>query len=554
MKRFLPRLTLLLASLIALNWVASFVSLRWDLTEDKRYTVSDATKRLLEGLDRDVHVSVYLAGDFPPGFERLETATRETLEEFKSYADGRLTYQFIDPSEASSEEKRGQQYQQLVNAGLIPTTLHDNEGGKRTEKLIFPGAIVEADTLATPVQLLKGNKSSTSEEQLNQSYEGVEFQLASAIRQLLPTERKRVGLVVSHTSASPAALSDLIATMQQTYDVFLDVNNPASYDGLDALLVLKPDQRFSDEEKYKFDQYVVNGGKALFFVDGVKVDSISLEGTFAQPLDLNLGDLFFKWGVRVNANLVKDDLNSAAILLNVGNMGDQPQLKPLPWRFFPLLNNFGNSPITRNIDAVYTRYLSSIDTVGGAAGLRRTPLLLTSPYTKTLNAPVLVAYNEARQQPDKSEYQGGVKLASVLLEGTFTSLFQNRILPTDPRRPTFKETGSAGKVLLCADGDVVVNDFDFRRNTPFPLGFDRVSQNIFGNKDFILHALDYMLDPDGLITARSKQISIRPLDKIRVQEERTQWQLLNLLLPLGLIGLFGAARYGWRRHKFARQG
>lgn len=549
MKRFL----ILLTSLLALNYLASFVSLRWDLTEDKRYTVSDATKRLLAGLDRDVKVSVYLAGDFPPGFERLETATRETLEEFKSYADGHISYRFIDPSAASSEEKRGQQYQQLVEAGLIPTNLFDNEGGKRTEKIVFPGAIVEADTLAVPVQLLKGNKSASSEDQLNQSYEGVEFQMASAIRQLVPSERKRVGLVVSHTSASPAGFSDLIATMQQKYDVFLDVNNPASYDGLDALLVLKPDQRFSDEEQYKLDQYVINGGKALFFVDGAKVDSISLEGTFAQPLDLNLGDLFFKWGVRLNANLVKD-MNSAALLLNVGNMGDKPQLRPLPWRFFPLLNNFGNSPITRNIDAVYTRYLSSLDTVGGAPGVRRTPLLLTSPYTKTLNAPVLVAYNEARQQPEPSEYRGGVKLAAVLLEGNFVSLFQNRILPEDPRRATFKESGAAGKVLLCADGDVVVNDFDSRRNTPFPLGFDRVTSNVFGNKDFVLHALDYMLDPDGLITARTKQISIRPLDKIRVQEERTQWQLLNLLLPLGLIGLFGAARYGWRRHKFARQG
>ena len=416
MKRFLPRLALLLAALVAVNYLASFVSLRWDLTEDKRYTVSDATKRLLEGLDRDVHVTVYLAGDFPPGFERLETATRETLEELKTYADGHLSYRFIDPSAASSEEKRGQQYQQLIEAGLTPTNLFDNEGGKRTEKIVFPGAIVEADTLAVPVQLLKGNKSASSEEQLNQSYEGVEFQLASAIRQLVPTERRRVGLVVSHTSSSPAGFSDLIATMQQKYDVFLDVNNPASYDGLDALLVLKPDQRFSDEEQYKLDQYVVNGGKALFFVDGAKVDSISLEGTFAQPLDLNLGDLFFKWGVRLNANLVKD-MNSAAILLNVGNMGDKPQLQPLPWRFFPLLNNFGKSPITRNIDAVYTRYLSSLDTVGGAPGVRRTPLLLTSPYTKTLNAPVLVAYNEARQQPEPSEYKGGVKLAAMLLEG-----------------------------------------------------------------------------------------------------------------------------------------
>jgi ABC-2 type transport system permease protein len=552
MKKGILRFVLLLVALIGVNWLASFVSVRWDLTEDKRYSISEATERLLEGLDRTVNVTVYLSGDFPPGFERLENATRETLEEFKAYAGSRLTYQFVDPSVAISEENRQQQYQRLIDAGLIPTNLFANEQGKRTENLIFPGAIVTVDTLAVPVQLLKGNKSSSSEEQLNQSYEGVEFELASAIRQLLPTPRKRVGLLVSHTTAPPAQFSDLIATLQQKYDVFLDVNNPDSYEGLDALLVLKPDQAFSEDEKYKLDQYMVAGGNALFFVDGVKVDTISPEGTFAQPLDLNLNDLFFKWGVRVNADLVKD-LSSALIMLNVGAMGENVQLQPLPWRFYPLLNNFGNHPITRNIDAVFTKYLSTLDTVGGAAALQKTPLLMTSPYTKTLNAPVLVAYNEARQQPEPQEYQGGVKLSALLVEGAFTSLYQNRILPEDPRKATFKATGAPGKVLLCADGDVLVNDFDYRRNTPFPLGFDRVSQNIFGNKDFVLHALDYMLDPDGLITARTKQIRVRQLDKIRVQQERTQWQLLNLLLPVGLVMLLGGIRYGLRRRKFGRQ-
>ncbi len=552
MKKAILRFVLLLIALVGVNWLTSFVSVRWDLTKDKRYTISEATRRLLENLDRDVHVSVYLAGDFPPGFERLENATRETLEEFKNYSDGRLTYRFIDPSVASSEENRQKQYQLLYEAGLIPSNLFANEQGKRTETLIFPGAIVEADTMAVPVQLLKGNKSSSSEEQLNQSYEGVEFELASAIRLLLPVPRKRLGLAVSHTTASPAQFSDLIATIQQKYDVFLDVNNPDSYEGLDALLVLKPDQPFTEDEKYKLDQYIVAGGNALFFVDGAKVDTISPEGTFAQPLDLNLGDLFFKWGVRINADVVKD-LNSAQMMLNVGAMGETVQLQPLPWRFYPLLNNFGPHPITRHIDAVFTRYLSTIDTVGGASGLQKTSLLMTSPYTRILKAPVLVAYNEARQQPEPSEYREGVKLSALLMEGTFTSLYQNRILPDDPRKATFQATGTPGKVLLCADGDVIVNDFDFRRNTPLPLGYDRVSKNVFGNKDFLLHSIDYMLDPDGLITARTKQISIRQLDKVRIQEERTQWQLLNLLLPVGLVALFGGIRYGLRRRKFGRQ-
>jgi ABC-2 type transport system permease protein len=550
MKKFILRFLLLVVLLAGVNWLASLIFFRWDLTEDKRYTISDATKQLLSNLDKNIIVNVYLSGDFPPGFERLESATRETLEEFETYSNEHLSFQFSDPSDAATEDDRKKQYQSLVDRGLTPTNLFANEDGKRTEKLIFPGAIVQADTLAIPVQLLKGNKSSSPEEQLNQSYENVEFQLASAIRVLDNPARKKIGLLVNHTQKlPPARLSDLIATMQQSYDVFMVVNDPETYEGLDALMILKPDVPFSEEEKYKLDQYVISGGKALFFVDGARVDSVSLEGNYVQPLDLNLNDLFFRWGTRINNNLVKD-LNSATIPMNVGNMGDKPEIKAVPWRFFPLLNNFGTSPITRNMDAVYSRFLSSLDTIGGVRGIQKTPLLMTSPYTKLVNTPALVGYNEARQQPEPAEYNGGIKLAAVLLEGSFNSLFENRILPADPRSKSFKAVGQ-GKVIICADGDVVVNDYDYRRNTPLPLGYDRASSNIFGNKDFVMHALDYMTDANGIITSRSKQISIRALDKIAVQKDKKFLQALNLLLPLVILGIFGAVRYYIRRRKFA---
>ena len=550
MKKFISRFLLLVILLAGINWLASLIFFRWDLTEDKRYTISDATKQLLGNLDRNIIVNVYLSGDFPPGFERLESATRETLEEFKTYSNGYVSFQFSDPSDAATEDERKKQYQNLVDRGLTPTNLFANEDGKRTEKLIFPGAIIQADTMAIPVQLLKGNKSSSPEEQLNQSYENVEFQLASAIRVLDNPARKKIGLLVNHTQKlPPARLSDLIATMQQSYDVFMVVNDPETYEGLDALMVLKPDVPFSEEEKYKLDQYVIGGGKALFFVDGAKVDSVSLEGNYVQPLDLNLNDLFFRWGARINNNLVKD-LNCASIPMNVGNMGDKPEIKAVPWRFFPLLNNFGTSPITRNMDAAYSRFLSSLDTIGGTSGIQKTPLLMTSPYTKLVNTPALVGYNEARQQPEPAEYNGGIKLAAVLLEGSFHSLFENRILPADPRSKSFKPTGQ-GKVIICADGDLVVNDYDYRRNTPLPLGYDRASSNIFGNKDFVMHALDYMTDANGIITSRSKQISIRALDKIAVQKDKKFWQALNLLLALVILGIFGAIRYYIRKRKFA---
>jgi gliding-associated putative ABC transporter substrate-binding component GldG len=551
MKKSFIQFTMLVAILAGLNWLASLIFFRIDLTEDKRYSISEATKTLLENLDRDVNVNVYLAGDLPAGFERLESATRETLEEFKTYSNGRVQFQFSDPSDAPNEEQRGKQFKNLVDRGLTPTNVIANEDGKHTEKIIFPGAIVQSDTLSVPTQLLKGNSSKniSREEQLNQSLEGVEFELASAIRLLTNPERKKVGFLVSHTKISPARLSDIIATVQQTYDVFLDMNNPGSYAGLDALIVLKPDSAFSEEEKYKLDQYVVGGGKALFFVDGAKVDSVSLEGTYAQPLDLNLNDLFYRWGARLNYDLIKD-LNCAKILMNVGNMGDKPQIQPVDWRFFPLLNHFGSHPITRNTDAVYSRFLSSLDTVGGVTGIQKTPLLMTSQYTQTVKAPVLISYNEARKQPEASEYQGGFKIAALLFEGSFNSLFKNRILSGDPRSATFKGEGNGGKVLICSDGDIVVNDFDYKRNTPLPLGYDRVLNKTFGNKDFVMHALDYMTDANGLITSRNKEVAIRALDKIQIQEKSKFWQSLNLLLPLVVIGVFGALRYYLRIRKF----
>ncbi|MCF2490620.1 gliding motility-associated ABC transporter substrate-binding protein GldG [Dyadobacter sp. CY347] len=550
MKNTALRFVLIVGLLAGVNFLASQFFFRWDLTADKRYSISDATKQLLGELDKDIIVNVYLNGDLPAGFERLESATRETLEEFKTYSNGHLIVNYSDPSEATREEQRQKQYLNLVDRGLTPTNVFAHEDGKRTEKIIFPGVIVQADTLSVPVQLLKGNKSSSPEEQLNQSYEGVEFEIASAIRLLGNQEHKKVGLVVSHTKISPARLSDLIATIQQSYDVFLDMNNPESYEGLDALLVLKPDSAFSDDEKYKLDQYIVGGGKALFFIDGARVDSVSLDGNYAQPQDLNLNDLFFKWGARVNTNLVKD-LKCAEILLNVGNMGDKPEIRPMPWRFFPLLNNFGQHTITRNLNAVYTRFLSSIDTVGGAPEINKIPLLMTSGYTQVVNAPALVGYNEARKDPDPATYNNGEKLAGVLLEGSFTSLFANRILPGDPRAAKFKSKGNPAKVIICSDGDLIVNNYDYKRNAPLPLGYDRVTKQTFGNKDFVMHALDYMTDANGLIKARNKQIDIRALDKIQIQESKKFWQALNLLLPIALIGIFGALRYYFRLRKFS---
>lgn len=528
--------------LVGVNVLASFVFFRWDLTQEKRYTISDATKKLLQNLDGQVVVKVYLTGDFPAGFERLERAIQETLEAFSDYGGSNLAYRFIEAKDPKLQEE-------LIEKGLIPTNLFANEDGKRTERLVFPGAVLVYEGKEYAVQLLKGNKSASSEEQLNQSYEGVEFELASAIRRLTQKDRKRIGILVGHTKVPPPRFSDLLASLQQSYDLYFDVQNPDSWEKGDLLVIPKPDTPFTDDEKYRLDQFVMRGGKLLLFMDGARVDSVSLEGTFAQPLDLNLEDLLFKYGCRVNQNLVKD-LSCAMIPLNVGNMGDKPQIQPMPWRFFPLINNFGKHPIVRNLDAIYTRFPSTIDTVT-ADGITKTPLLLTSQYTQIRKAPALVAYNEARQQPDPKEYNAGVKQVAVLLEGAFSSLFNNRLLSKDPRLSTFVGKSKPTKIIVVSDGDLIINDMDYKRDVPLPLGYDRLSRNTFANKDFVLYAIAYLLDPEGLITARNKQVTLRPLDKLRLQDERLQWQLLNLLGPLVLIGVLGVLWQWWRKRKYA---
>ncbi|QKZ15559.1 gliding motility-associated ABC transporter substrate-binding protein GldG [Spirosoma sp. KUDC1026] len=555
MKATTLRTLTIVAALVAVNILSAFVFFRLDLTEEKRYTLSEATQSLLAELPDDVHVDVYLTGDLPPGFKRLENAIRETLDEFQAVAGNRITYRAIDSALITNTEQKNKLIDRLQQVGLLPTNVFANEGGTRTEKLIFPGVVIYYKGKETGVLLLKGNKAASSEEQLNQSYEGVEFQLASAIRRLTRTEenKRRVGLIFGHTQVPPSRFADLLASVQENYDLFLvDMSKPDPIANVDAVLVLKPDVPFSDDEIFKLDQYVVKGGRALFFVDGQRVDSVNAEGTYAQPLNLNLDNLFFRWGIRINRDIVKD-MYCAPIPLNVGNTGDKPNIQLLPWRFYPLLNNFGTSgnPIVRNLDAVLARFVSTMDTVQ-ATGIKKTPLLLTSEYTKILKTPALISYNEARQQPDPSTYSDGHQLVSCLLEGRFQSIYANQILPGDPRANGFQAQGNASRVLICSDGDLVVNDVDYKRNTPYPLGFDRFTRTTFANKDFALNAIDYLVDPNGVIAARARQVTLRPLDKIRVNANRTGWQAVNVLGPLALLGLVGVVWQVVRKRRYGQ--
>ncbi|MFD2523433.1 gliding motility-associated ABC transporter substrate-binding protein GldG [Emticicia soli] len=552
MKSKFIKILAIVGVIVVLNVLASFVFFRLDLTEEKRYSISDATKTLLGNLDKEILIKVYLGGtELPGGFERLKRAVNETLDEFQVYGGSRIDYRLIDPSAENDTKKREEFYAELMKKGMEPTRVIDNKNGRQVENIVFPYASVSYEGKEVPVLLLKGTEGRTAQEKLNQSYENVEYELANAIRKLTLKEKKKIGLLAEFTKLKPVSFADLITSLQERYDLFIiDAKQSPTFQGLDALILPKPDFPVDDSTKYKIDQYVMNGGRALFFVDGLKVDSVGLQGTYAQPLELNLTDLFFKYGVRINSNIVKDGASSAAIPMVVGNMGDKPNIQPIPYRFFPVINNFGKSLITNNLDLIFCRYVASIDTVQ-AAGVNKTPLLMTTPYTKVLNAPALVTYNEAHTETQQDDYNGGIKTIAYLLEGKFESLYKNRLLPSDPNYASFKAESVPTKMLVCSDGDLIVNDLSPKTGNPLPLGFDKTTQHVFGNKDFVLNAIDYMIDENGVIQARGKEIKLRPLDKLRTRDERTKWQIINIALPLGIVILFGIILFMLRKRKFA---
>ncbi|MEP2023512.1 MAG: gliding motility-associated ABC transporter substrate-binding protein GldG [Reichenbachiella sp.] len=539
--------------IVILNQLAGLFPARLDLTEEKRYSVTPATRALLNDLQEVVYVEVFLEGEMPAGFKRLRKAIEETLSQFDYYANGLVKVNFIDPSAALNEKARNEYFRSLMGRGLQPTNLSYKRDGNKTEKLIFPGAIISYYGQEVPVTLLKGSQSATAEERLNQSIEGLEYELANAIRILSNDRRKTIALIQGHGEPDSLNLAGLTNALLEKYDVFNVDLSKADKDlnKYDALIFPKPTTEFAQTEKYQIDQYIMNGGKALFFIDALRVnmDSASGEGTFAFPYETGLDDMLFKYGVRINRDYVQDIVCGEYPIV-AGNMGEQAQIRMLPWPFFPMVNNFGNHPIVKNLDAISMKFVSTIDTVK-ADGIEKIPLLKTSQYSMVNQAPVKVAFNELRKNLDPERFNHGSKNVSYLLKGKFTSIYKNRILPKGIDKSGFLETGRETSILVCSDGDMIRNEFSLKDGTPMELGLSPYSQMKFANKDFVMNAVDYMLNDNGLIVSKNKSLAIRPLDKVKVANEKLKWQLINLVLPIVLLVIYGVLRAYWRKRKYA---
>jgi ABC-2 type transport system permease protein len=553
MKNTALTIIILVAALFGINYVSSLFHKRLDLTEEKRYTIADPTQSLLKSIDGEVFVKVYLTGEnLPGGFKRLENAVKQTLDDFQVIAGNKIGYRFIDlNTEIKDEKARSVFIEQLAAKGIPPTNVFETLNGRKTQSLIVPGAVISYNEKELGVLLLKGNKTSSPQETLNQATENVEFELADAIKQLTQTEKKKIGFFVNYSSLPAIRQIDLINTLKKNYQLFpVDLVASDSLAGLDAIFVMKPDKPFTEADKFKIDQFIVKGGKALFFIDPVKIDTVGLEGNFAKPASVNLEDLFFKYGIRLNSNVLKDMEMSASIPMNVGNVGDKANIQLVPWPYFPLINTFGNSPIVRNLDRIYLKYPATIDTIK-SFGIKKTPLLISSNYSQTIKAPATISFNSAAKDFEPNKANEGAKVVAYLLEGSFESLFSNTILPTDPNYLFFKKQDKPSKIIIVADGDLPTNDVNEKLLQPLPLGFDKYSQQTFGNKDFVKNAVDYLLNPNGIIAARSKTIKLRPLDKVEVAQNQTKWQMINLIVPLILLSIIAALFFIYTKKKYA---
>jgi len=541
-----------LVIVVLINLLTAYYFFRIDLTEEKRYSVKDQTKEILRNLEEEVYVEVFLEGDLNGPFTRFQKSIRETLEEFRIYSDNRIHYMFTDPASASGKKAQSEFMNDLAARGIQPTNVIDNKDGQRVEKIIFPGAIVSSGGAESGVMLLKGSKAKTSEEQINQSIEGVEYELIQAIYKVTNVDRKQVGFIKGHGELDSLDIASLGRDLSEIYDISTVDLASGTLSRYGALVVAKPRLPYSPLEKFRLDQYIMRGGKVLFLLDKLDavMDSASREDYFATPYDLNLDDQLFKYGVRINLDLVQDR-HAGLYPIVTGQAGNKPQMQLMEWPFFPLINQYADHPITRNLDATITRFVSSMDTVK-AEGVKKTPLMFTSAYTRSVTAPVNVSVNALRKTMRDEDFSAGKIPIAYLLEGKFPSLYKNRFAPEGASDEEVVSEGVLTRVIVIADGDLARNEVNPRTRQPQVLGFDPFTNYTFANRDLIMNSLAFLTDDGGLIQARNKEVKIRPLDKTKVSHERVTWQVINLVIPIVILIAFGLVRASWRKRKFAK--
>lgn len=555
-------LLLVTGILIALNIISEYLHTKIDLTEEKRYTLTPETVLMLQGLKDNVYVEVMLEGKFPAGFKRLQDAVKDMLDQFRNETPY-IQYNFNDPLNVSSVEEKNERIKTLAGQGIKPVNLKVFENDQQSEKIIYPIAVVKYGSHTIPVNLLENNIAGYSDEELlNQSINLLEFKLADAVNKIFRTIKPTILLTAGHGEAAPIQTQDLINSLAPYYEV-KRIHLDSIYkipDEAGLVIMPNPNVPYGEKAKFVLDQFIMRGGRLMFLVNKVKIDLDSMRRQSADfvPIEnnVNLDDMFFKYGFRIQPNLILD-LECSTIPLSVGKLGTGAQLENFPWYYAPLFASSSDNPIVKNIDRVNMYFPNTIDTIKTKVPIHKSILLASSKYSRVQFIPARINFEILRYPPEPDKFNKPFQPAAVLLEGSFPSLYENRVSEDmkqtlEQIKMPFTSISKPTKILAVSYGKLVNNIYNPKGDDYMPIGYNSFDKQLYGNKDFVMNAIEYMFDEKGILKARAKEVKLRLLDKVKIKEYKTLIQFVNLGIPLILLGLFSFGFIYFRKWKYSR--
>jgi len=556
-KKNIKSLLIVIAVLLFLNVISNGFFHRFDLTKDKRFTLSTTSLNIIKQVQNPLYIKIYLQGDLPAEFKRLQSETQDLLEEFQA-RNKNIVFEFVDPLENKDESMDN--IKELYRKGLTPINITVDDKGKQSQAMVFPWAIAVYNNKEVNIPLLKNIMGASTTQKVIGSVQHLEYSIADAINKITKEKQKKVAVIKGNGELKDIYIAKFLMQVRESYHIgpfTLDsvAKNPmgslAALEKYDLAIIAKPTEQFSDAEKQVLDQYIINGGKTLWLVDQVAVEMDSLYNstgsTLAYPRDLNLNDMFFKYGFRINPDLVKDERGSP-IKLASGDQGSATQYQQFIWKFAPQVYPESKHPIVKNLGGIKFDFANPIDTLKN--GIKKTVLLQSSKYSRKIGSPTEINLNMVAEETSPNDYlnKGNIPL-SVLLEGSFHSVFENRVLPFDQK--TFEAKGKDTKMIVISDGDLIRNQLD-KNFQPVELGYDQRSGNLYDNKDFLLNCVNYLLDDNGLINIRSRDLDLPLLDKEKVYPNYTFIQFITIGLPILILLLFGALFTFFRKRKYSK--